>query len=149
MHKTEILDVIARKLSPFIMLFGFYLITYGHLSPGGGFQGGVVLASGIILLLLSKGVGPVQELFPKRAINLVEVLGLLGFLAIGLTGFFVGGDFLGNIFPVGAVDEVPHAGFIFLLNLIIGLKVGAGITLLCYYLLKDENKDTSLSREER
>ena len=138
MHKTEILDVIARKLSPFILLFGFYLITYGHLSPGGGFQGGVVLASGIILLLLSKGVDSVQELFPERAINLVEVLGLLSFLAIGLTGFFVGGDFLGNIFPVGAVDEVPHAGFIFLLNLIIGLKVGAGITLLCYYLLKDD-----------
>ncbi len=138
MHKTDILDVVARKLSPFILLFGFYLITYGHLSPGGGFQGGVVLASGFILLLLSKGVGPVQELFPKRAVNLVEVLGFVGFLTIGLIGFFVHGDFLDNIFPVGAVDEVPHAGFIFLLNLIIGLKVGAGITLLCYYLLRDD-----------
>jgi len=138
MHKTDILDVVARKLSPFILLFGFYLITYGHLSPGGGFQGGVVLASGIILLLLSKGVGSVQELFPKRVVNLVEVLGLVGFLAIGLIGFCVHGDFLDNIFPVGAVNEVPHAGFIFLLNLIVGLKVGAGITLLCYYLLRDE-----------
>ena len=138
MHKTDILDVVARKLAPFILLFGCYLITYGHFSPGGGFQGGVVLASGIILLLLSKGVVSVQELFPARAINLVEIFGFLGFLAIGLTGFFFKGDFLDNIFPVETVDEVPHAGFIFLLNLIIGLKVGAGITLLCYYLLKDE-----------
>ena len=79
-----------------------------------------------------------QELFPRRAINLTEVLGLLGFLAIGLIGFVVGGHFLDNIFPVEAIDEVPHAGFIFLLNLIIGLKVGAGMTLLCCYLLKDE-----------
>lgn len=138
MHKTDILDVIARKLAPFILLFGCYLITYGHLSPGGGFQGGVVLASGIMLLLLSKGVASVQELFPTRAIDLVEVLGFLAFLTVGLTGFFFRGDFLDNIFPVGAVEEVPHAGFIFLLNLIIGFKVGAGMTLLCYYLLKDE-----------
>lgn len=138
MHKTDILDVVARKLAPFILLFGCYLITYGHLSPGGGFQGGVVLASGIILLLLSKGVVAVQELFPTRAINLVEILGFLGFLAVGLVGFFFRGHFLDNIFPVETVDEVPHAGFIFLLNLIIGLKVGAGMTLLCYYLLKDE-----------
>ena len=138
MHKTDILDVIARKLAPFILLFGCYLITYGHLSPGGGFQGGVVLASGIILLLLSKGVASVQELFPTRAIDLVEVLGFLAFLTVGLAGFFFRGDFLDNIFPVGAVEEVPHAGFIFLLNLIIGFKVGAGMTLLCYYLLKDE-----------
>jgi multicomponent Na+:H+ antiporter subunit B len=138
MHKTDILDVVARKLAPFILLFGCYLITYGHLSPGGGFQGGVVLASGIILLLLSKGVMSVQEIFPMRAINLVEALGFLGFLSIGIIGFLLHGHFLDNIFPVGTIDEVPHAGFIFLLNLIIGLKVGAGMTLLCYYLLKDE-----------
>lgn len=138
MHKTDILDVIARKLSPFILLFGCYLITYGHLSPGGGFQGGVVLASGLILLLLSKGVDFVQELFPVTMIHVAEILGLLGFLAIGMIGFLEGGHFLYNIFPVETVDEVPHAGFIFLLNLIIGLKVGAGMTLLCYHLLKDE-----------
>jgi multicomponent Na+:H+ antiporter subunit B len=138
MHKTDILDVIARKLAPFILLFGCYLITYGHLSPGGGFQGGVVLASGMMLLLLSKGVASIQDLFPAQAINLVEVLGLFGFLAIGVAGLLVNGHFLDNIFPVGVVDEVPHVGFIFLLNLVIGLKVGAGMTLICYYLLKDD-----------
>jgi multicomponent Na+:H+ antiporter subunit B len=68
----------------------------------------------------------------------VETLGFLGFLGVGLTGFFVQGHFLHNIFPVEVAEEVPHAGFIFLLNLVIGLKVGAGMTLLCYYLLKDD-----------
>lgn len=140
MHKTDILDVLARKLAPFILLFGCYLITYGHLSPGGGFQGGVVLASGIMLLLLSRGVASIQEFFPFRAISAVEVVGFLAFLAVGLVGGAVSGHFLRNFMSisVGESVELPHSGFIFLLNLIIGLKVGAGMTLICYYLLKDE-----------
>ncbi len=138
MHKTDILDVMARKLAPFILLFGCYLVAYGHLSPGGGFQGGVVLASGIILLLLCKGVGSIQQVFPLHAVNLVEILGFLLFLVIGLVGILVSRHFLANVLPVGDVEEVPHAGFIFLLNLIIGLKVGAGITLICFYLLKED-----------
>lgn len=140
MHKTDMLDVLARKLAPFILLFGCYLITYGHLSPGGGFQGGVVLASGMMLLLLSRGVASIQEFFPFRAISAVEVIGFLAFLAVGFVGFVVGGHFLRNFMSVsvGESVELPHSGFIFLLNLIIGVKVGAGMTLMCYYLLKDE-----------
>jgi multicomponent Na+:H+ antiporter subunit B len=137
MHKTNILDVVARKLAPFILLFGCYLITYGHLSPGGGFQGGVVLASGIILLLLARGFHAVHQLFPTTAMTAVEVAGLLGFLAVGVAGFLMNGHVLSNFFPVETVAETPHAGFVFMLNLIIGLKVGAGMTLLCYYLLND------------
>lgn len=138
MHKTDILDVMARKLAPFILLFGCYLIAYGHLSPGGGFQGGVVLASGIILLLLCKGVEPIQLIFPIPAVNLVEILGFLLFLVLGLAGLLVSGHFLATVLPVGIAEEVPHAGFIFALNLIIGVKVGAGMTLICLYLLKEE-----------
>jgi hypothetical protein len=66
-------------------------------------------------------------------------VGFLLFLVIGLAGLLVRGHFLATILPVGIAEEVPHAGFIFLLNLIIGVKVGAGITLICLYLLKEEN----------
>ena len=138
MKKTDILDVISRKLAPFILLFGCYLIAYGHLSPGGGFQGGVVLASGIILLVLCKGVAPIQVLFPHAAVSLVEILGFLTFLLIGLVGLITRGGFLMNFLPLSVVTETPHVGFILLLNLIIGLKVGAGITLICFYLFWEE-----------
>jgi multicomponent Na+:H+ antiporter subunit B len=138
MKKTDILDVIARKLSPFILLFGCYVIAYGHLSPGGGFQGGVVLASGVILLVLCQDVNPIQALFPLPAVSLVESLGFMLFLVIGIVGLVVGGHFLVNFLPVGKVGEVPSAGFIFLLNIIVGLKVGAGITLMCFYLFREE-----------
>jgi multicomponent Na+:H+ antiporter subunit B len=125
-------------------LFGCYLIVYGHLSPGGGFQGGVVLASGIILLILGKDVESIQQYFPLNVVSFVEMCGFLGFLLIGIIGLLFSGHFLKNFLPVGSVDEIPHAGFIFLLNLIIGLKVGAGMTLLCFYLLKnDENTKAS------
>jgi multicomponent Na+:H+ antiporter subunit B len=138
MNKTDILDVVARKLSPFILLFGCYLVAYGHLSPGGGFQGGVALASGIILLILCKGVEPIQQLFPVNVVSLVETFGFLCFLVIGLVGLVVSGHFLKNFLPVGQVGRVPSAGFILILNLIIGLKVGTGMILMCFYLLKED-----------
>jgi len=128
--------MISRKLVPFILLFGLYLISYGHLSPGGGFQGGVVLASGIILLFLSHGFTLVQKSFSERHLNLTELVMVFLFLLLGLAGLFLGKHFLSNILLLGEVGEIPSAGFILLLNMIIGLKVGAGITLICFYLFR-------------
>jgi multicomponent Na+:H+ antiporter subunit B len=128
--------MISRKLVPFILLFGLYLISYGHLSPGGGFQGGVVLASGIILLFLSHGFTLVQRSFPERRLNLTELVMVFFFLLLGLAGLLLGKYFLGNILPLGEAGDIPSAGFILLLNMIIGLKVGAGITLICFYLFR-------------
>ena len=103
MRKTDILDVISRKLSPFILLFGLYLITYGHLSPGGGFQGGVVLASGVVLLLLCQGTQRVSKLFPLPVINFTEALGFFAFLFMGTLGVLFGSGFLSNFLPLGRV----------------------------------------------
>ena len=136
-ESEKIVDTISRKLSPYILLFGLYLISYGHLSPGGGFQGGVVLASGVIILYLSRGFIQAQKVFPVHTMSLVELVSLLLFLIIGITGLLVGRRFLGNFLPLGKIGEVPSAGFIFFLNIIIGLKVGAGISLICFYLLKE------------
>lgn len=138
MKRTDILEVAARKLAPFILLFGCYVIAYGHLSPGGGFQGGVVLASGIILLAFCQGVKPLQSLFPARAISLTETVGFLFFLLLGLIGLAVGGYFLLNFLPGNDAGKTANVGFIFMLNMIIGLKVGAGMTLICFYLLWEE-----------
>lgn len=134
MKKTDILDVVSRKLSPFIMLFGFYVITHGHLSPGGGFQGGVVLASGVILLLLSKRTEEQSLPFPHRRFAVLEVFGFFFFLLLGLAGIIGSGYFLG---PLGPFGPFGGGAFMLALNIIIGVKVGAGISLMCYYLLKD------------
>lgn len=138
MKESEIVSVISRKLVPYILIFGLYLISYGHLSPGGGFQGGVVLASGIILLALARGTDSAQKLFPGRNLRIVEAKAFFLFLFMGIGGLVAGGYFLQNFLPLGKAGEVPSAGFIFFLNLIIGLKVSAGISLICFYLLKGE-----------
>ena len=136
MERSQIVTMVSRKLVPYVLLFGLYLISYGHLSPGGGFQGGVVLASGIILLFLSHGVALAQRSFPEKRLSLMELVMIFLFLLLGLIGLVTGRSFLGNILPLGKAGEVPSAGFILLLNLIIGLKVGAGITIICFYLFR-------------
>ncbi|MCD6407244.1 MnhB domain-containing protein [Candidatus Aerophobetes bacterium] len=138
MRESEIVDMISRKLSPYILLFALYLISYGHLSPGGGFQGGVVLASGVILLCLARGEGFVKRKLPPKALSLVETGMFFIFILMGLAGLLIGGYFLENFFLPGKIEKVPTESFIFFLNLVIGLKVGAGITLICFYILKQE-----------
>jgi multicomponent Na+:H+ antiporter subunit B len=135
---SELVDIISRKLVPYILLFGFYLISYGHLSPGGGFQGGVVLASGVTLLCLSRGVETALRSFPVGRMGLGESFVFLAILAIGIVGLLLGRHFLGNFLPLGKAGEVPSAGFIFFLNLLIGLKVGVGISLILFALLREE-----------
>ena len=132
MPSSEIVDLISRKLIPYVLLFGFYLVTYGHLSPGGGFQGGVVLSTGLVMLALSRGVAGARRLFPARTLNAVETGAFLTFLLAGTIGIITGPAFLGNFLPIGRAGEVPSAGFIFLLNIVIGLKVGSGMTLICF-----------------
>jgi len=134
--ESEIVTIVSRKLVPYILLFGLYLISFGHLSPGGGFQGGVVLASGVILLYLSKGIASTQKTFTEEKLSLAEAGMFFFFLLMGIGGVIAGKLFLENFLPLGKAGKVPSAGFIFFLNLIIGIKVGAGISLICFYLFK-------------
>jgi multisubunit Na+/H+ antiporter MnhB subunit len=136
--QSTIVDLVSRKLLPFILLFGLYLISFGHLSPGGGFQGGAVLSSGVLLLCLSRGVKATRLLFASRAVSALEMAAFTLFLVMAAGGMAAGVSFLGNFLPLGRVGEVPSAGFILFLNLVIGLEVGAGITLICFCLLKED-----------
>jgi len=137
MKKTSILDLVSRKLAPFMFLFGFYLFAYGHLSPGGGFQGGVVIASGIILLSVSRGVTTAERLFPVSVLMAVEAVCFLLLIALGVTGSMTGAGFFGN--PVREkIIAVPHVSMVLFLNVVIGLKVGAGVSLICMRLLREE-----------
>jgi multicomponent Na+:H+ antiporter subunit B len=138
MSKTDIIDVVARKLSPFVFLFGFYLVAFGHRTPGGGFQGGVVIASGVILLALGRDPSGALQAFPLAGLSAAEVASYSLFIVLGLTGLVAGGQFLENILPEGA--RLPQAGFVFALNIVIGVKVGAGVSMICLYLFREESR---------
>lgn len=138
MKKTDIIDVISRKLAPFIFLFGFYLVAFGHRTPGGGFQGGVVIASGVILLALGRNPKTALSAFPVSRLSLAEVLSYTLLLALGFLGMTLGGSFLENVLP--ASGSLSRVSFIFALNIAIGVKVGAGVSLICLHLFERESQ---------
>lgn len=132
MRKTDILDVVARKLSPYMFLFGVYLVSFGDSSPGGGFQGGVVIASGIILLAMARGPARAEELFPATRLTIVETTAFLALLLTGTAGIALSGAFLAGFLGGSGVR------FVFLLNILIGLKVAAGVSLICLTIFREE-----------
>ncbi len=134
MEESTIIKTISRKLFPFILLFGVYLVSYGHLSPGGGFQGGVVIGSAIILLSLSQGTSKTEERFRKNVLSIMESIGPLLFMVFGFGGILFGFHFLKDFLPKGESGGFSGSGFILGLNLIIGLKVGAAISVIFYSL---------------
>jgi len=123
-----IVKTVTRIVLAFIATFGIYVVLFGHLSPGGGFAGGVILAAGFVLAMLAFGKVYAGELCEVRRAEIWDSLGAIAFLAIALLGY-VGGHFFLNFMDKGKPFELFSAGFIPVANLAIGLKVGA-----CLYL---------------
>lgn len=86
--------VIARMLIPFMFIFGFYVISHGEHGPGGGFQGGVILAAGVILHALIHGLPETQRALPRAWVDRIMAFGTLLYISVGLLGFFAGKAFL-------------------------------------------------------
>ena len=133
--RTNLIEVVTGKIGPIVLIFGVYVMVYGHLSPGGGFQGGVIIASGIIFLALGSGLDTAAAFADATALNRLEAGALLVLVLASLSGIPAGKGFFGN--PLEAFTGIP-AAFIILLNAVIGLKVGAGIGLLCISMLGEE-----------
>ncbi len=112
------------------VLFGLYVVTHGQLTPGGGFQGGVVLATAPLLIYLAGEYGTLRALSPTAGVDLLGALGAGGFVAVGVIGLIAGGVYLQNVVPLGPVGTVYSAGTIPLINLAVGLEVGSGFLLM-------------------
>jgi len=113
-----------------IVLFGIYVVAHGHLSPGGGFQGGVVLATGALLVFLSGEYVTLRRVEPADLIDAAESAGAAGYVVIGLAGLLAGGAFLDNLLPLGEPGALVSAGTMPLINLAVGLEVAGGFVLL-------------------
>lgn len=114
----------CRFLFPLILLFGTYIFIHGHLTPGGGFQGGAIIASGFLLTILGcwRWVG-----INRNRFKVTESLSGLAFVVIGLLGLLYGGYFLLNYFPKGTPNKLFSAGIIPIIYIAIGFKVGSEI----------------------
>lgn len=120
---------IVKTAVPIIMVFavvvGLYIILHGHLTPGGGFPGGAVVASAFII-----GTFAYKKQAPKPLFKVLESAAGLGLLAIGFLGLYQGGSFFANILPTGAVGEVFSAPLIMIIYAIIGMKVASELSAI-------------------
>jgi multicomponent Na+:H+ antiporter subunit B len=126
---TLIVKTITRLTVGLILLYGIYIVLHGHLSPGGGFPGGVIIGLSFIHLMLAFGKDTALKRLNQVRASFFESLGAIMFLGIALLGFF-GGYFFLNILKKGEPFSLFSAGIIPLCNIAICLKVGAGLFLI-------------------
>ena len=121
-----IVKTITRLTVGLILLYGIYIVLHGHVSPGGGFAGGVIIALSFIHLMLAYGKEMAFKKLSKAWASVFESAGAILFLTIGLLGF-TGGYFFLNFISKGEPFKLFSAGIIPLCNIAIALKVGAGL----------------------
>ena len=134
---TVIVKTISSWIKVLIFMFGIYIIVFGHITPGGGFAGGVILAASYILLMLAFGREFAEENLSLKWAGRFDCVGVLMFAAIALFGLFYGAtSFFYNFWyqEVQAEGETAFklvsAGTIPLSNIAIGIKVGASLFLM-------------------
>lgn len=129
--KEQGMSLIVKRITKLtvslIFLFGVYIVLHGHISPGGGFAGGVIIALSFIHLVLAFGKETALKRLSEAAASAVESLGGLFFWGIGLLGLFAGGVFFMNVLPKGRPFDLFSSGSIILSNVAIAMKVGAGL----------------------
>jgi len=124
---TLIVKRITKITVSLIFLFGVYIVLHGHLTPGGGFAGGVIIALSFIHLVLAFGKEVTLKRISQTTVSVVESLGGIMFWGVALLGLFFGGYFFLNVLPKGRPFDLFSSGIIILCNIAIFLKVGAGL----------------------
>lgn len=134
---TVIVKTVASWVKILIFLFGVYIVLFGHVTPGGGFAGGVILASSYVLLMLAFGREFVQRDLPLAVDSKLDCLGATAFALIAVWPLLLGGVFFYNFLEArigGEPLRLVSAGTIPLSNIAIGIKVGASLFLVIFAL---------------
>jgi multicomponent Na+:H+ antiporter subunit B len=115
---------------PVVVLLAVYVIAHGYLTPGGGFQGGVVAAAGLLLVYLAGEWRALRRAGPHVLVDGAEATGAAGFVAVGVAMLAAGGAFLENLLPLGKPGELTSGGTVPIVNWCAGLEVAAAFVLL-------------------
>ena len=134
---SKIVRTVTNEFMPVIIVFGLYIIAHGHLTPGGGFQGGAVIVSGVVMLLVAFNYQEVRNVLRERTLSIMESTGALIFIGLAFAGigaaffynFLVGTPIFGRIPAPGPnPGDFWTGGVIPLMNFAVGLKVIAGLS---------------------
>ncbi len=138
---TLIVKKTTQLLAGLIFLYGIYVVIHGHLTPGGGFAGGVLIAGSFILLILANGSDFIKLTQEKTGSTIYENLAILAAVFLAISGLLFGAKtFFLNWLPKGTLGEIVSAGMIPLYNIFIGIEVAASILsiFLALVIFKEE-----------
>jgi multicomponent Na+:H+ antiporter subunit B len=141
---SDAVRVSALFLVPPTVLFGWYIVSHGQVSPGGGFQGGVILASAPLLVYLCAAFPEFRKAAPPRLIEVTEAIGAAGYIAVGVACVALGALFLQNVLPLGQSGSVTGGGTVVYIDVAVGLEVSGGfvLALLSYLAELMERKES-------
>jgi multisubunit Na+/H+ antiporter MnhB subunit len=140
---TPIVKKVAQLMSGLIFMYGIYIVIHGHITPGGAFAGGIIMAGSFILLILAFGSEVIKLRKEETGSSLTESLSILITLILATAGLFAGTMvFFDNFLPKGAVGELISGGVIPLYNIFIGIEVAAAIItiFLALIIYKEEEQ---------
>ena len=143
MKEDVIIRTVSRITIPFIQLFALYVIFHGSSSAGGGFQGGVIFASGFILFGIAYGIRDAKKRIQERITTILSSIGLYVYAGIGLFCLIFGGNYLGyGVIPLPLETAEVRKLMIELVEMGIGLTVMAIMTSIFYDIgSREENGD--------
>jgi multicomponent Na+:H+ antiporter subunit B len=128
---TVIVKKTTQLIAGMIFLYGIYVVVHGHLTPGGGFAGGVVLAGSFILVTLAFGSDFLKLVKEEAGTTIVESLATIMVIFIATSGFLFGTHvFFNNWLPKGTVGQLISAGVLPLYNIFVGVEVAASIFII-------------------
>jgi multicomponent Na+:H+ antiporter subunit B len=130
--------LVGYLLLPVTLLVGFDVVLHGQLTPGGGFQGGVILATGLHLVYVTGDYPALDRLRPLDVFEAGEAAGAAAFGALGIAGIVITGAFLADIVPGGTFGQLLSAGTVPVLNGAVGLEVGCGVVVLLAHFLQQD-----------
>ncbi|WP_055588920.1 MnhB domain-containing protein [Peterkaempfera griseoplana] len=122
-------------LLPLALVVGVYIVAHGQLSPGGGFQGGVVLATALHLAYIAADYRVLEKVRPSAAFDVADGISAASFTVMGLAGLVSGGAFLQNFLPLGTFNQLVSGGLVPLLNAAVGFEVASGVIVLVAHFL--------------
>jgi multicomponent Na+:H+ antiporter subunit B len=131
---TIIVKTITRITVPTIILYGCYIIFHGHLTPGGGFAGGVIIALALLNVMIAFGRKFTNNWLNINFLEKLESISATLFLVLGILGFLIGNAFLFNFINHGELFRLLSAGTIPVLNIIIGIEVAMSLFLVVWVL---------------
>jgi multicomponent Na+:H+ antiporter subunit B len=125
----DTLRVLAAPLAGVLVVLGLDVALHGYITPGGGFQGGVVLAAAFVLAFLGGGFSAYRRVTREGVLDALEGIALGTFVAVGLAGLVLGAAFLDNVLPLGSSGTLTAAGTIAILNDVTALAVASAFVL--------------------